>query len=264
MGNAASSNKSNEQLKDPSHDSREHLRPKRGVRRRESVNSSHSARAPSGTTSEKASQASQSQAPASTHSRNRLQTQVPVPSKPQGNGAATTGGSVARSVPVQQDAAKTSPKEQISQGSPQTRTPPRPVPTDPNIQKAKSPNTEQLSTSNATPSSSYAPNTQYIRPPRLPLPIEQEVLSPGSPIISPADVPGDPIGKDDEEVLNGRKGSLVSSTGYDEDIGEDYNVPVPSAGPTLDTLIEWKQEGEKVYVTGSFSGWNKKHRLHRK
>ncbi|KAI9672224.1 MAG: hypothetical protein M1831_002038 [Alyxoria varia] len=139
--------------------------------------------------------------------------------------------------------------------------PRHPRPTDPNIQNTYTPPQK------ATPPSSsafYAPQAQYNRPPRLPLPIEREVLSPGSPIISPADVSA-PIGRDDvDDAEIRRKGSVLSSTTVDDDeVGEDFNAPAPPAGPTLDTLIEWKQDGERVYVTGSFSGWNKKHRLHR-
>jgi hypothetical protein len=29
-------------------------------------------------------------------------------------------------------------------------------------------------------------------------------------------------------------------------------------------VIEWKQGGKKVYVTGTFAGWNKKYRLNRR
>jgi hypothetical protein len=29
-------------------------------------------------------------------------------------------------------------------------------------------------------------------------------------------------------------------------------------------LLEWREGGEKVYVTGTFAGWGKKIRLHHK
>lgn len=271
MGNTASSNKSNEHLeKDPSHPSRGQPQPKRGAKRRDSVPSSQPIKTavapPSANGPDEKSSHPQSQASTSSHSRARSQTHVPDPSKSYGQDSQGYGGSAARDIPGQHDSTEPSQDYDVSQGNAQpTKTPPRPVPTDPNIQGTETPGTGQYSTSTPTSSSAYAPNTVYTRPPRLPLPIEQEVLSPGSPIISPADVPGDLIGKDYEDVAVARKGSVISSTGYDEeDVSEDYNVPVPSAGPTLDTLIEWKQGGEKVYVTGSFSGWNKKHRLHRK
>lgn len=139
--------------------------------------------------------------------------------------------------------------------------PPRPVPTDPNLQSGSFP-AGDMSPNNPA-SGFYTPSTQYTRPPRMPLPIEKEDFVPGSPIISPADVPGQPIGKDDEDATVERKGSVLSSQGDEED-AEDFALPSAGASPTLDTLIEWKQGGERVYVTGSFSGWNKKHRLHRK
>lgn len=273
MGNTASSNKSNEHLeKDPSHLSKDHSRPERTSKRRDSIHSSQPAKAsvvPASVASEseKSKKHPSSQiSSTSSHSRARSRTQVPDPSRSQGPDPQAHGKSAARAIPGQHDTTSFHPEDEMSQGNPQAMpTPPRPVPTDPNIQGVKSPEADHYSSSTPTSSNTYAPNTVYTRAPRLPLPIEQEVLSPGSPIISPADIPGDPIGKDDEDVAIERKASLVSSTGYDEeDAGEDYNVPVPSAGPTLDTLVEWKQGGERVYVTGSFSGWNKKHRLHRK
>ncbi|KAG7127818.1 SNF1 protein kinase subunit beta-3 like [Verticillium longisporum] len=80
------------------------------------------------------------------------------------------------------------------------------------------------------------------RPPRLPLPIEEEVHTPGSPIIAPAD--GDtPIvdpGSLDSDPMT-RKSSALSSNTVDDDDGEE--------------LI-------KVYVTGTIFQWNRKQRLH--
>lgn len=115
---------------------------------------------------------------------------------------------------------------------------------------------------------SYSMNTNALsRPPRLPLPIEEEDYTPGSPIISPADVSG-PVGP--IEPLEGasglpRRSSVLSSTTLDDDdLGDDLgsleggpHIPVP-------TLLEWREAGEKVYVTGTFAGWDRKFRLHKK
>lgn len=115
---------------------------------------------------------------------------------------------------------------------------------------------------------SYTVNaSQFSRPPRLPLPIEEELHTPGSPIISPADVAG-PVGP--IEPLEGvpglpRRSSVLSSTTLDDDdLGDDLgsleggpHVPVP-------TLLEWREGGDKVYVTGTFAGWDRKFRLHKK
>lgn len=117
--------------------------------------------------------------------------------------------------------------------------------------------------SSSTPSTYYVPNAHYGRPPRLPLPIEEEILSPGSPIISPADFSG-PIGKDvtdDHDFM--RNPSLQSSTTVDEDEAaeDEYQAHGRATGQMVDTIIEWREGGSRIYVTGSFSGWNKKHRL---
>lgn len=107
-------------------------------------------------------------------------------------------------------------------------------------------------------------NSSFRRPPRLPLPIENNELRPGSPILSPEDVEGQ-IGRDEDESTGlARKVSMLSSTTVDEDdVGEEFKSDEPGTGPTLDTLIEWKDGGERVYVTGSYMGWNRKHRLHK-
>lgn len=115
----------------------------------------------------------------------------------------------------------------------------------------------------------YNMNTSsaFSRPPRLPLPIEEELHTPGSPIISPADVSG-PVGpiEPHEEIIGlPRRSSVLSSTTLDDDdLGDDLgsleggpHIPVP-------TLLEWREAGEKVYVTGTFAGWDRKFRLHKK
>ncbi|KAL3425613.1 SNF1 kinase complex beta-subunit [Phlyctema vagabunda] len=102
------------------------------------------------------------------------------------------------------------------------------------------------------------------RPPRLPLPIEEEVHTPGSPIIAPADADIDvPPVLDIESSENGvlpRRSSALSSTTVDEDDAEELQVDKTKA--TVPTVFEWRRGGEKVYVTGSIFQWNKKHRLH--
>ena len=106
--------------------------------------------------------------------------------------------------------------------------------------------------------------SQFSRPPRLPLPIEQEVYTPGSPIISPADLvaPIEPI--EGEPILPRRSSVLSSTTVDDEDLGDDLTALEGGPRPTIPTLLEWREEGDKVYVTGTFAGWDKKFRLHRK
>ena len=99
------------------------------------------------------------------------------------------------------------------------------------------------------------------RPPRLPLPIEEEVHTPGSPIIAPADidVPVLDVEALDNEPLP-RRTSALSNTTIDEEDAEELRVDKTKA--TVPTTFEWLHGGDKVYVTGTIFQWNKKHRLH--
>ncbi len=107
------------------------------------------------------------------------------------------------------------------------------------------------------------PPSQYSRPPRMPLPIEQEVYTPGSPIISPADL-SLPLDLDSVDGILPRRTSVLSSTTVDdEDVGEDEMRSADGMRPAVPTVIEWRQPGEKVYVTGTFARWDRKYRLHR-
>lgn len=111
------------------------------------------------------------------------------------------------------------------------------------------------------PSHGSLSNMSFIsRPPRLPLPIEEEVHTPGSPIIAPADI-GEPL---DAADLDGeglpRKTSNLSNTTIDEDDAEELRVD--KTRPTVPTRLEWLRGGERVYVTGTIFQWNRKQRLH--
>ncbi|PSN71170.1 AMPKBI-domain-containing protein [Corynespora cassiicola Philippines] len=105
------------------------------------------------------------------------------------------------------------------------------------------------------------PPSQFSRPPRLPLPIEEEVHTPGSPIIEPTDIANAIDASEIEGSLPHRTSMLSSTTADDEDLAEEFKGP--QGQPTVPTLIEWEGPGERVYVTGTFAGWNKKYKLHR-
>ncbi|MCJ1289981.1 hypothetical protein MMC34_001516 [Xylographa carneopallida] len=111
----------------------------------------------------------------------------------------------------------------------------------------------------------YIPVSNLNFPPRLPLPIQEEVYTPGSPIISPADL----ASALDEAGSNGafrRRTSLLSHTTVDEDETEDelQSFGLEGArGGTVPTLVEWKRPGDRVYITGTFAAWSKKYRMHR-
>ncbi|KAF2128341.1 carbohydrate-binding module family 48 protein [Dothidotthia symphoricarpi CBS 119687] len=103
-------------------------------------------------------------------------------------------------------------------------------------------------------------SSHFSRPPRMPLPIEEETHTPGSPIISPADF-ASPIDHGEiEGALPNRSSMLSQNAADDDDFGDEFKSP--AGRPTVPTLIEWEGEGERVYVTGTFAGWNRKYRLH--
>lgn len=111
---------------------------------------------------------------------------------------------------------------------------------------------------------SYIPHSNLNFPPRLPLPIEEEVHTPGSPIITPADL-SSALNYDDVEGALPRQASIVSNTTIDDDELGDELQPYPFEGSkrTVPTLVQWKQGGDKVYVTGTFTSWSRKFRMTR-
>ncbi|KAI0503357.1 5'-AMP-activated protein kinase beta subunit, interation domain-containing protein [Xylaria bambusicola] len=99
------------------------------------------------------------------------------------------------------------------------------------------------------------------RPPRLPLPIEEEIHTPGSPIASPEDINNhdvDDVAPLDEQAGIPRRTSGLSNV-TDEDDAEELRVD--KSRPTLPTRITWLRGGQKVYVTGTPFQWSRKQRL---
>ncbi|KAI0875048.1 5'-AMP-activated protein kinase beta subunit, interation domain-containing protein [Hypoxylon argillaceum] len=99
------------------------------------------------------------------------------------------------------------------------------------------------------------------RPPRLPLPIEEEIHTPGSPIDAPDDTNNQDIDDagplDDHADIPRRTSGLSNVT--DEDDTEELRVD--KSRPTLPTRITWLRGGQKVYVTGTPFQWGRKQRL---
>ncbi|KAF2766714.1 AMPKBI-domain-containing protein [Teratosphaeria nubilosa] len=112
---------------------------------------------------------------------------------------------------------------------------------------------------------------RYDRPPRLPLPIEEEPLTPGSPILSPQQDFGKDVSShlehQDTEGSVPRRASMLSSTTVDDEDDGDNDVfaPEQSQAPQVlvPTPVHYKGPGEKVYVTGTFVNWERKFKLHR-
>ncbi|KAI1075266.1 5'-AMP-activated protein kinase beta subunit, interation domain-containing protein [Whalleya microplaca] len=112
------------------------------------------------------------------------------------------------------------------------------------------------------PTSSSIQDMSYhtSRPPRLPLPIEEEIHTPGSPIVAPTDADEksiDDITLDDSNSIPRRASGLSNAT--DEEDTEELRVD--KTRPTIPTRIEWLRGGQKVYVTGTPFQWSRKQRL---
>ena len=111
----------------------------------------------------------------------------------------------------------------------------------------------------------HIPHSNLNFPPRLPLPIEEEVHTPGSPILTPQGASSS-LREDDIDGPLPRQTSAVSSTTIEDDELGDELRPYPYEAPprgTVPTILEWKQGGERVYVTGTFTGWSRKFRMNR-
>lgn len=150
------------------------------------------------------------------------------------------------------------PREKISSA-------PLKVPRGTDPKRQKGPDT-QFESSGPPKDPDYIPRSNLNFPPRLPLPIEEETHTPGSPIITATD--STPELKEEFDVTGLRPGhnSFVSEATTEGDDELHELQPFPTEGPSkpVQTVIEWKQPGEKVYVTGSFSSWSRKHRMTRK
>ncbi|KAK1061711.1 galactose metabolism-related protein [Friedmanniomyces endolithicus] len=103
-------------------------------------------------------------------------------------------------------------------------------------------------------------STRFDRPPRMPLPIEEELHTPGSPILSAMDLP---LTQTDSEGVIPRRTSVLSSTTVDDDeLADDmFANEAQSLAPTVPTLITWRGDSDKVYVTGTFVNWERKIKL---
>ncbi|KAL9641388.1 MAG: hypothetical protein Q9204_000024 [Flavoplaca sp. TL-2023a] len=111
----------------------------------------------------------------------------------------------------------------------------------------------------------YVPHSNLNFPPRLPLPIGEEDHTPGSPIITTADISSALNEEDVDGVLPRQISVLSSTTVDDDDVAGDELHPYPFDGSqrTVPTTLRWKQGGDRVYVTGTFTSWSRKFRMHR-
>lgn len=133
----------------------------------------------------------------------------------------------------------------------------------PDQKRQKGPDT-QFEPSGPPRDPNWIPPSNLNFPPRLPLPIEEELHTPGSPIITSAGE-SSALHDDDIEGVFPRQASVISSTTLDDD--EEYNelqpYPTGSSRRYVPTTVRWMQGGDKVYVTGTFTAWARKFRMNR-
>ncbi|KAF1915435.1 5'-AMP-activated protein kinase beta subunit, interation domain-containing protein [Ampelomyces quisqualis] len=139
---------------------------------------------------------------------------------------------------------------------------PLPPPSSPPTRPVDVPAGGCLPPADAAPLDYMVSSANFSRPPRLPLPIEEEPHLPGSPLLA-AQPDASPLDHDDGDGALPRHASMLSTTtADDEDLADEFRQPA-TGRPTVPTLIEWDGDGERVYATGTFAGWNRKYRLHR-
>ena len=117
----------------------------------------------------------------------------------------------------------------------------------------------------------YVPPSQ-MRPPRFPLPIAESEPIPDSPSLDPVDKGNQdmPMFEADEplsptESPLARKSSMLSTVTDDEDDPGNELPEIESGGKKVSTTIEYNHVGaQRVYVTGTFTNWDKKYRMHHK
>ncbi|KAK0739677.1 hypothetical protein B0T21DRAFT_284672 [Apiosordaria backusii] len=206
-------------------------------------------------------QGTAAQPPSSSSSRPKSQQHRP--------GAASSGYSTPSSS-VTADSSTTSAKPvDVKQGIPgPSHEPAKPVavpyshnsPSSP--RSPRSPRSEDIYETVVMPHSSLQDMSYMTRPPRLPLPIEEEVHTPGSPIISPADIgqPLEDVEELDSQGLMRPTSNLSNASMLEEEDPE--GLLVDKNRPTVPTRLEWRRGGDKVYVTGTIFQWNRKTRLH--
>ena len=133
----------------------------------------------------------------------------------------------------------------------------------PDQKRQKGPDT-QFEPSGPPRDPNWIPASNLNFPPRLPLPIEEELHTPGSPIITSAGE-SSALHEDDIDGVLPRQTSVVSNATLDDEDFENELQPYPveSSRRFVPTTVRWKQGGDKVYVTGTFTSWSRKFRMNR-
>lgn len=111
----------------------------------------------------------------------------------------------------------------------------------------------------------FIPVSNLNFPPRMPLPIEEEFHAPYSPTIAAQEFSSS-LHEEDFDGAIPRQSSVISSTTLEEEELGNELQPYPYEAPPqglVPTRLQWMQGGDRVYVTGTFAGWNRKFRMSR-
>ena len=111
----------------------------------------------------------------------------------------------------------------------------------------------------------FVPHSNLNFPPRMPLPIEEEFHAPYSPTIAAQEFSSS-LHEEDFDGAIPRQSSVISSTTLEEEELGNELQPYPYEAPPqglVPTRLQWTQGGDRVYVTGTFAGWNRKFRMNR-
>lgn len=111
----------------------------------------------------------------------------------------------------------------------------------------------------------FVPHSNLNFPPRMPLPIEEEFHAPYSPTIAAQEFSSS-LHEEDVDGAIPRQSSVISSTTLEEEELGNELQPYPYEAPPqglVPTRLQWTQGGDRVYVTGTFAGWNRKFRMSR-
>ena len=109
----------------------------------------------------------------------------------------------------------------------------------------------------------FVPHSNLNFPPRMPIPIEEEFHAPYSPTIAAQEFSSS-LHEEDFDGSIPRQSSVISSTTLEEDDVGNELQPYPYEAPPqglVPTRLQWTQGGDRVYVTGTFAGWNRKFRM---
>ena len=111
----------------------------------------------------------------------------------------------------------------------------------------------------------FVPHSNLNFPPRMPLPIEEEFHAPYSPTIAAQELSSS-LHEEEFDGTIPRQSSVISSTTLEEEELGNELQPYPYEAPPqglVPTRLQWTQGGDRVYVTGTFAGWNRKFRMSR-